>query len=410
MALGGCFLFINQPPVAAIACDPVDGTAPLTVAFDATGSSDTDGALVQYRWNFGDGATGAGARIDHTFVAPGAYTVTLTVRDNRSAAGETSVDIVVRQPNVAPVASFSITPSPAFPQQTIRFDATASYDPDGQIVSYAWTFGDGTTGTGALTAHRYDVSGTYDVTLEIRDDAGAVQRASVRFEVTQQPSGSGFLSRHYEWVYDGQTQRCDLTIPQDLYAYYRSQPRMVWTGRDYDEYVLNPLDDPYLAEVAEEVSAPTAGDYHATAENALYFVQNCIRYVYDPLWFEYPRYPIETLTDGIGDCEDTAILYASLIRTLGHGALLVTVDTDGDTIADHMVAFVPVGDDFVAQYPSRSYWTYQGKTYAFAETAVEGGYVPLGVDPWGLAEDRVETIYDVSRIDRAPKVIQRRTP
>ena len=128
-------------------------------------------------------------------------------------------------------------------------------------------------------------------------------------------------------------------------------------------------------------------EYHATAENALAFVQSAIAYQADTTPFEYPRYPAETLVDGDGDCEDTAILYASLIRTLGRGALLVSVDTDGDGNADHMVVFVPVDLEYCNSFPcgSRSFWQVDGELYAFAETAMSGGTLPLGVDPWDLS-------------------------
>jgi hypothetical protein len=68
-----------------------------------------------------------------------------------------------------------------------------------------------------------------------------------------------------------------------------------------------------------------------------------------------------------------------------------------------MIAWVPVEQSFATAHPDLSFWQYEGKTYAFAETAVEGGYVPLRVDPWGLTEDRIDTVYDVSSVDRAPK-------
>jgi PKD repeat protein len=393
--------------VARIEVDRTEGLAPLTVQFDGTGSSDPDGAIRRYRWDFGDGDDGNGSQVEHTYSTAGTYQPTLTVIDKRGARATTSITIVVRASNALPVASFAVSPSPAYPEQIIRFDAGASYDPDGRIVSYEWDFGDGATGSGALTSYRYDVQGTYDVVLTIRDNDGGVRTATTQLSITTTAGGSATLSRHYEWVYDGQAESCDLEIPANLYAYYRSQPRMAWNLRDYDEYVLHPLDDAYLHTVTREILDVTAGDYHAALENALFFVQHCIRYVYDPLWFEYPRYPLETLVDGIGDCEDTAILYTSLVRTLGHGALMVVVDTDGDGRIDHMVAWVPVEQTFVDQHPDRSFWDYQGKTYAFAETAVEGGYIPLGVDPWGLTEANIDTIYDVSRVDRAPNAVRR---
>lgn len=85
---------------------------------------------------------------------------------------------------------------------------------------------------------------------------------------------------------------------------------------------------------------------------------------------------------------------------------MVVVDTDGNGRVDHMVAWVPVEASFVDRYPERSYWEYEGKTYAFAETAVEGGYLPLGVDPWGLTPSQIDTIYDVSRVDRRPQAVR----
>ena len=409
LSISGCLFFPNALPIVSIETDRTEGIAPLTVRFDGTGSWDPDGTIRRYRWDFGNGEDGDGPQVEHTYSAPGTYEATLTVIDKRHARASASVTILVRESNALPVAAFSVSPSLAYPRQTIRFDAGASYDPDGEIVSYEWSFGDGMTGSGVLTSYRYEALGTYDVVLTIRDNDGGVRTATDEVSIANTIGGSRPLPRHYEWVYDERAQSCDLEIPADLYNYYRSQPRIAWTGRDYDEYVIDPLDDAYLGTVTQEILDVTAGDYHAALENALFFVQHCIRYVYDPLWFEYPRYPIETLVDGIGDCEDTAILYTSLVRTLGHGALMVVVDTDGDGRIDHMVAWVPVEQSFVNQYPDRSFWDYQGRTYAFAETAVEGGYLALGVDPWGLTEANIDTIYDVSSVDRAPHAV-RRTP
>lgn len=76
-----------------------------------------------------------------------------------------------------------------------------------------------------------------------------------------------------------------------------------------------------------------------------------------------PRCPVETLVEQAGDCEDTAILYASLVRTLGAGAMLAAVDTD------HVVALVPVDAAYAAGVTQgTSFWEYGGKLHAFAET------------------------------------------
>jgi subtilisin family serine protease len=71
--------------------------------------------------------------------------------------------------NQAPVADFSFTTNGL----TASFDASASYDTDGNIVSYAWNFGDGTTGSGVTTSRTYAAAGTYTVKLTVTDNEGA---------------------------------------------------------------------------------------------------------------------------------------------------------------------------------------------------------------------------------------------
>ncbi len=92
--LGGCTLF-NHPPVAAFTATPVKGTAPLTVAFNATASSDPDGDALTFAWDFGDNTTGSGPTIAHTYRAAGSYTVTLTVTDPNGASATQTATITV---------------------------------------------------------------------------------------------------------------------------------------------------------------------------------------------------------------------------------------------------------------------------------------------------------------------------
>jgi PKD repeat protein len=85
----------NQPPAAAATASPTSGIAPLAVDFNGAGSSDPDGSIASYTWNFGDGATGTGPLITHTYANPGSYVATLTVADNLGATGSTTVSISV---------------------------------------------------------------------------------------------------------------------------------------------------------------------------------------------------------------------------------------------------------------------------------------------------------------------------
>jgi len=86
---------VNQPPLAVAAADPASGSAPLTVQFSGSGSSDPDGAIVSYAWEFGDGATSTEADPAHTYDTVGPYSATLTVADDAGAASSDTVAITV---------------------------------------------------------------------------------------------------------------------------------------------------------------------------------------------------------------------------------------------------------------------------------------------------------------------------
>src|SRR5207249_5067117 len=87
----------NTPPTAVVSATPTSGTAPLTVSFNGAGSSDPDGSIASYQWNFGDGGTASGASVQHTYTTAGTFTATLTVTDNRGAQASKTVVISVQQ-------------------------------------------------------------------------------------------------------------------------------------------------------------------------------------------------------------------------------------------------------------------------------------------------------------------------
>lgn len=88
----------NTPPVAHIAATPTSGGTPLNVQFDASASSDSDGSIVAYQWDFGDGHLGSGNTATsmaplHSYAQPGQYTATLTVTDDGGAIATTTQTI-----------------------------------------------------------------------------------------------------------------------------------------------------------------------------------------------------------------------------------------------------------------------------------------------------------------------------
>lgn len=158
---------VNQPPTAAFTYDCPD----LTCTFDSSASSDDTG-ITSYSWSFGDGSGSLEASPIHTFPAGGTYQVDLTVSDVEALTDTTSqmVTVSVPPPNDPPTAAFTSS----CPDLRCSFDATTSTDGDGQVVSYSWDFGDGTTDTGLNPSHAYAGSGTYQVSLIVTDDDGAV--------------------------------------------------------------------------------------------------------------------------------------------------------------------------------------------------------------------------------------------
>ena len=175
-AAGG--LLPNVAPTAAFAAT----VAGSTVGFDGRGSSDSDGTIAAYAWDFGDGGTGTGARPSHTYAAPGTYQVKLTVTDDRSGTNAITQPVTI-VPNRAPVAAFTV----AADNLTLAVDGGTSADPDGTIAAYAWDFGDGSTATGAAPAHSYAAAGTYQVTLTVTDNLGGTDTLTQPVTVTAPP-------------------------------------------------------------------------------------------------------------------------------------------------------------------------------------------------------------------------------
>ncbi len=158
----------------------------LNLTVNGTTSSDTDGSIVSYAWNFGDGATATGPTASHTYAAAGTYTVTLTVTDDDGGTGDHSQILQINAPipNVAPTASFTNVVS----HMGVTVNGNGSTDSDGSIVSYAWNFGDGATATGPTASHTYSTAGTYTVTLTVTDDDGATDTETASVIATE-PTG-----------------------------------------------------------------------------------------------------------------------------------------------------------------------------------------------------------------------------
>ncbi len=150
-------------------CDaggPYTGIVGQPIHFDGSGSHDPGGAIAAYAWSFGDGATGGGPTPLHIYAAPGTHNVGLAVTDACGARATCETTARTGQPPVCNPGG----PYSGRPFETITFDGTGSHDPDGIIVAYTWSFGDGTTGTGPAPTHAYGAINFYTVTLCVDDN------------------------------------------------------------------------------------------------------------------------------------------------------------------------------------------------------------------------------------------------
>ena len=125
----------NIRPVASFTATPQFGPAPLVVSFDASASHDSDGVIASYRWAFESGSTGFGQITQHTFSAPGTYTVSLTVTDDMGATDTTARTIVVSQGDKLQILDWQLEPyNNMFMPWVIRGHAK---NVSGRTLSYA---------------------------------------------------------------------------------------------------------------------------------------------------------------------------------------------------------------------------------------------------------------------------------
>ena len=178
----------NEPPTAD-AGGPYSVGAGQTITFDGSNSYDPDGNIDFYRWNFGDETSEILAESpDHVYSNSGIYEVTLTVIDNDGTTNTDIISINIGDANQKPTAN------PGGPylgnvSKLVNFDGSGSYDSDGTITDYTWTFGDNMTGYGMVTTHKYSKAGTYSIGLTVTDDEGDTDSKSTIITVKEVANG-----------------------------------------------------------------------------------------------------------------------------------------------------------------------------------------------------------------------------
>ena len=178
----------------------------------------------------------------------------------------------------------------------------------------------------------------------------------------------GYYNKSFAWDYNGKHWTWNLTIPQDLYNAYKAVPVSTRTADGPGGYgFCTTTKDFYIQSLAKELNDTTNRLGYTSFDKVsfvLAFVQS-LPYTSDSVTTgrdEYPRFPIETLVDDGGDCEDTSILFATLTLVMGYGTLYINPP-------NHYAVGI-LGNNLKG-----TYWTYpdgSNKTYYYCETTGDG--------------------------------------
>ncbi len=207
---------------------------------------------------------------------------------------------------------------------------------------------------------------------------------------------SDYFHKVFEWDYDGRHWTWNLSIPKPLYEAYQNVPVYTRVRGGLEGYgFLTTTNDYYLKALAEKLNQTSnemGYDSYDEVSFVLAFVQS-LPYTSDSVTSghdEYPRFPIETLVDGGGDCEDTAILFATLTLILNYGTVYINPP-------NHYAVGV-LGKDLQGYF-----LTYKNQTYYYCETTGDG--FKIGDMPPEFQDIKV-SIYEINEREQFNPNIQ----
>lgn len=178
------------------------------------------------------------------------------------------------------------------------------------------------------------------------------------------PQAPEWTTLRFEWICQDNSGSAwmDVSVDKQMYAYYKSLDRFYGPENFYmyanDTCNQNLIKD--IVSCIRDLASDLSYDDAAAAREIVKFVQDCIEYQYDidtSGAAEYPRYPIETLYERQGDCEDTSILLAALLKEWGYEVGFLY-------LPNHLAVAIRAADD----YESSAYYEIDGHKYLFIET------------------------------------------
>ncbi len=176
----------EAPPEALFSALPGVGGVPLVVQF----ADQSTGNISAWSWDFGDSASASVANPVHTYGAPGAFTVSLTVTGPGGSSTLTQVDAILVGEG-APVAAFGAAPVAGMAPLAVQFSDMST----GVVSVWSWSFGDGTSASTRNPGHTYTNGGIYTVTLTARGPGGADgETKTALITVTEPPPTADFTA------------------------------------------------------------------------------------------------------------------------------------------------------------------------------------------------------------------------
>jgi hypothetical protein len=227
---------------------------------------------------------------------------------------------------------------------------------------------DGMTGTWSGDDTDGYTDGSDDGTENIDDDDGILWYSIAIVDMQ--------YNKVYQWMYGFRQYSLQVNIPKDRYTYYRYASTNRWPVTNSEKAAFVTSDESIIIQIANEMKSRASGnnlDYKETVNFALSFVQS-LKYAYDNESVgsnEYWRFPVETLIDELGDCEDTSVLFASLMEAMGYDAVLLG-------LPGHIAVGISCDEDC-----SGPYYNYNGKQYYYCETTAKGytmGVIPINFE------------------------------
>lgn len=193
---------------------------------------------------------------------------------------------------------------------------------------------------------------------------------------------SQVISKEYKFKFEGSEWSWKIEIEEELYQYFKNLDRA--RTSDYSVYVSNPYDDPFISQLVEKFKETKVKKNFSERELVdfiLAFVQS-LKYIPDDVLTgldEYPKYPLETLVEDGGDCEDTSILLASLYREMGYGVVLLR-------LSGHMAVGVKGSSNI-----SGTYYDCNGTRYYYVETT--GNNYKIGQIPDEYKDKKAKLLF-----------------